>query len=129
MFCNFLDCSHVVCLYKKSVRVCYLTRLQSSPTGFLMPDQLHFLSLYSYSLLFSNNKSNKFSEFLCFYVNLFYFIVLLLHKDSLRIVLYNVYFIVSFYWYSRHYRHKTFISFIEIACYVILTLFYTKKKV
>ena len=22
MFCNFLDCTHVVCLYQKSVRVC-----------------------------------------------------------------------------------------------------------
>ena len=30
--------------------VCVRTRLQSSATGFLMPDQRHFLSLYSYSL-------------------------------------------------------------------------------
>jgi len=29
----------------------YRTGLQSSATGFLMPDQRHFLSLYSYSLV------------------------------------------------------------------------------
>ena len=31
----------------------YRTRLQSSATGFLMPDQRHFLSLYSSSLCYS----------------------------------------------------------------------------
>ena len=50
MFCDFLDCSHVVCLYQKSVCKEYRTRLQSSATSFFMPDQRHFLSLYSYSL-------------------------------------------------------------------------------
>ena len=34
-----------VCLYQKSVFKEYQTRLQSSATGFLMPDQRHFLSL------------------------------------------------------------------------------------
>ena len=36
-------------LYQKSVCKEYWTRLQSSATGFLIPDQRHFLSLYSYS--------------------------------------------------------------------------------
>ena len=40
-----------VCLYQKSVRKVYCTSLQSSATGFLMPDQRDFLSLYSYSLI------------------------------------------------------------------------------
>ena len=44
----FLMC---VCLYQKSVCKEYQTRLQSSATGFLMPGQRHFLSLYSYSLM------------------------------------------------------------------------------
>ena len=52
MFCNFLDCSHVVCLYQKSVCKVYQTCLQSSATGFLLPDQRNFLSLYSHSLLY-----------------------------------------------------------------------------
>ena len=54
LFCNFLDYSHVVCLYQKSVRVLYRTCLQSSATGFLMPDQRHFPSFYSYSLTFTD---------------------------------------------------------------------------
>jgi len=33
--------SHVVCLYQKSVCKEYRTRLQSSATGFLMPNQRH----------------------------------------------------------------------------------------
>ena len=49
-FLDFLNCSHVVCLYQKSVRVWYWTHLQSSETGFLMPNQRHCPSLYSYSL-------------------------------------------------------------------------------
>jgi len=50
LFYNFLDCySHGVCLYQKSVRVWYRTRLQSSVTGFLMRCQRHFPSLFSYS--------------------------------------------------------------------------------
>ena len=51
LFFNFLDCSHVVCLYQRCLCV-YRTCLQSSATGFLMPDLRHFLSLnYSYSLI------------------------------------------------------------------------------
>jgi len=38
-------------VYQKSVCKVYRTGLQSSVTGFLMPDQRHFLSLYSYSLV------------------------------------------------------------------------------
>jgi len=34
-----------VCLYQKSVRKVYRTCLQNSATGFLMPNQRHFLSL------------------------------------------------------------------------------------
>ena len=37
-------------LYQESVCKEYRTRLQSSATGFFMPDQCHFPSLYSYSL-------------------------------------------------------------------------------
>ena len=39
-----------VCLYQKSVCKEYRTHLQSSASGFFMPDQRHFLSRYSYSL-------------------------------------------------------------------------------
>jgi len=45
-----------VCLYQKSVCKEYRTRLQNSVTGFLMPDQRHFLSLYSYSLVIPREK-------------------------------------------------------------------------
>ena len=45
-----------VCLYQKSVCKEYRTRLQCSVTGFLMPDQRHFLSLYSYSLVIPREK-------------------------------------------------------------------------
>ena len=48
--CNFLDCNHVVCLYQKSVCKVYRTCLQSNAIDFLMPDQRHFHSLYSYSM-------------------------------------------------------------------------------
>ena len=37
-------------VYQKSVCKVYRICLQSSATGFLMPDHRHFLSLYSYSL-------------------------------------------------------------------------------
>ena len=116
-------CTKTVCvrfteLVCKAVRLAFSCQTSSISFPFIpIPCYFQIINLTS------------FLNFSVFYINLFYFIALLLHKDSLRIVLYNVYFIVSFYWYSRHYRHKTFISFIEIACYVILTLFYTKKKV
>ena len=49
LFCNFLYCSHVVCLPKE----CVLGIPSSSAKhcDFLMSDQCHFLSLYSYSLI------------------------------------------------------------------------------
>ena len=42
MFCIFLDCSHVVRLYQKSVCKVYRTCLQSSVAGLIMPDQRHY---------------------------------------------------------------------------------------
>ena len=45
-----------MCLYQKSVCKEYRTRLQSNATGFLMPEQRHFLSLYSYSLVIPREK-------------------------------------------------------------------------
>ena len=41
---------HVCVSVQKSVCKEYRTHLQSSASGFFMPDQRHFLSLYSYSL-------------------------------------------------------------------------------
>ena len=47
---------NVMCvrLYQESVCKEYRTRLQSSATGFLMPDQRHFLSHYLNSLVYSH---------------------------------------------------------------------------
>jgi len=43
----------------------YRTGLQSSATGFLMPDQRHFLSLYSYSL-FQTQESARIGHILLY---------------------------------------------------------------
>ena len=61
LFCNFLDCNHIVCLYQKSVCKEYRTRLQSSATAFHLPDLRHLLSLYSYYLVKSFSVTNLFS--------------------------------------------------------------------
>jgi len=46
VYCGIYSTYESRYLYSKVYRTC----LQSSATGFLMPDQRHFLSLYSYSL-------------------------------------------------------------------------------
>ena len=66
--CTSLAYSHVVCLSQKNVRVWLGTCLQSSAPGFLMPDQRHFHSPYSYSLNFPDSISVCFCEFLHYFL-------------------------------------------------------------
>ena len=56
----------MLCVRTKKVCKVYRTSLQSIATGFLMPDQRHFLSLYSYSFL----KMCKISIFRTIYCSL-----------------------------------------------------------